>query len=105
MEQVFLGNSGERIAGPIVDKASQFWAALDFVTRYELACPAAFVAFLSARQFSKPCTTTKKAGTNSTARQVEASMPENTVMPIDLRALAPAPVASTSGKTPRMKAN
>ena len=32
-------------------------------------------------------------------------MPENTVMPIDLRALAPAPVASTSGATPRMKAN
>ena len=32
-------------------------------------------------------------------------MPENTVMPIDLRALAPAPVASTSGTTPRMKAN
>jgi hypothetical protein len=26
-------------------------------------------------------------------------------MPIDLRALAPAPVASTSGATPRMKAN
>ena len=26
-------------------------------------------------------------------------------MPIDLRALAPAPVASTSGTTPRMKAN
>ena len=32
-------------------------------------------------------------------------MPLNTVMPIDLRALAPAPVASTSGTTPRMKAN
>ena len=32
-------------------------------------------------------------------------MPVNTVMPIDLRALAPAPVASTSGATPRMKAN
>ena len=32
-------------------------------------------------------------------------MPVNTVMPIDLRALAPAPVASTSGTTPRMKAN
>ena len=32
-------------------------------------------------------------------------MPLNTVMPIDLRALAPAPVAITSGATPRMKAN
>ena len=32
-------------------------------------------------------------------------MPVNTVMPIDLRALAPAPVAITSGTTPRMKAN
>jgi hypothetical protein len=32
-------------------------------------------------------------------------MPENTVMPIDLRALAPAPVASISGTRPRMKAN
>jgi len=29
----------------------------------------------------------KKVGTNSTARQVEASMPENTVMPIDFRAI------------------
>ena len=66
--------------------------------------PAAVPVFRWARQVSKRCTTTKKAGTNSTARQVEASMPENTVMPIDLRALAPAPVASTSGTTPRMKA-
>jgi hypothetical protein len=34
-------------------------------------------------------------------------MPLNTVMPIDLRALAlaPAPVATTRGATPRMKAN
>ena len=31
-------------------------------------------------------------------------MPVNTVMPIDLRALAPAPVAITSGTTLRMKA-
>src|SRR5215467_9586566 len=49
--------------------------------------------------------TTKNVGTNSTARQVDAIMPENTVMPIDLRALAPAPVAATNGATPRMKAN
>ena len=32
-------------------------------------------------------------------------MPLNTVMPIDLRALAPAPLEITSGKTPSMKAN
>ena len=32
-------------------------------------------------------------------------MPLKTVMPIDLRALAPAPLATTSGATPRMKAN
>ena len=31
-------------------------------------------------------------------------MPLNTAMPIDLRALAPAPVARTSGSTPKMKA-
>ncbi len=47
----------------------------------------------------------KNDGTNGTARQVDAIMPVNTEMPIDLRALAPAPVASTSGATPRMKAN
>lgn len=32
-------------------------------------------------------------------------MPETTVMPIEIRELAPAPVASTSGTMPRMKAN
>jgi hypothetical protein len=42
--------------------------------------------------------------TNSTARQVEAIIPVNTVMLIDLRAPAPAPVAITSGTTDRMKA-
>src|SRR5262245_19238778 len=67
-------------------------------------CVSGALALRDLRQFSKRWTTTKNAGTNSTARQVEAIMPENTVMPIDLRALAPAPVASTSGTTPRMKA-
>ena len=57
------------------------------------------------RHSSKLCTTAKNGGTNSTARQVDASMPVNTVIPIDTRALAPAPLASTSGTTPRMKAN
>ena len=32
-------------------------------------------------------------------------MPKKTAIPIDVRAEAPAPVASTSGRTPRMKAN
>ena len=32
-------------------------------------------------------------------------MPVNTLMPSDRRALAPAPVARTSGRTPRMNAN
>jgi hypothetical protein len=41
----------------------------------------------SARQFSNRCTTTKNVGTNSTADHVEAIIPENTVMPIGLRAL------------------
>src|SRR5262245_25749368 len=49
--------------------------------------------------------TTKNEGTNRTARQVEAIIPLKTASPMDLRALAPAPVASTSGSTPRMKAN
>src|SRR4029450_5807232 len=70
-----------------------------------IVCGTAVFPLRSASQFSNRWITTKNAGTNSTARQVEAIMPENTVMPIDLRALAPAPVASTSGTTPRMKAN
>src|ERR1700755_2863650 len=47
---------------------------------YGPACATVSVAgaffFRSSRQLAKRCTTTKKAGTNSTARQVEASMPE-----------------------------
>ena len=38
------------------------------------------------------------------AMKVAASMPPNTPVPMDLRAAAPAPVALTRGKTPRMKA-
>jgi hypothetical protein len=37
-------------------------------------------------------------------RHVEAIMPLKTGRPIDRRAPAPAPVATTSGKTPKMKA-
>ena len=58
------------------------------------------LAFLRSANF---CNTTKNEGTNRTARQVEANMPEATAMPSDLRALAPAPLASTNGITPRMK--
>ena len=38
-------------------------------------------------------------------RRVEASMPPTTEVPTELRAPAPAPVATASGITPRMKAN
>ena len=38
-------------------------------------------------------------------RNVEASMPPATEVPTELRAPAPAPVATASGSTPRMKAN
>src|SRR3954468_14625389 len=57
------------------------------------------------RHSSNRWITTKKHGTKTTARQVDASIPVATVIPNDLRALAPAPVAMTSGTTPRMKAN
>src|SRR5438309_3068937 len=57
------------------------------------------------RHSSNRCITAKNGGTNSTAKQVDAIIPVNTVMPIDTRALAPAPLASTSGTTPRMKAS
>jgi hypothetical protein len=40
---------------------------------------------------------------NSTAMQVDASIPENTAIPSARRALAP--VAGTSGTTPSMNAN
>jgi hypothetical protein len=53
---------------------------------------------------SRRCRIAKKDGTNSTARQVEAIMPLKTLTPSKMRALAPAPVAVTSGTTPRMKA-
>ena len=42
---------------------------------------------------------------NATVSRVEPSMPVKTAMPIDFCALAPAPDPSTSGTTPRMKAN
>ena len=60
---------------------------------------------LARRRSSKRCTTTKKEGTNNTARQVEAIIPLKTDIPSDCLAFAPAPVAVTSGSTPRIKAN
>src|ERR1700747_249299 len=59
----------------------------------------------AARHSSIRCTTTNSEGTNKIARQVDAIIPLKTVIPIDLHALAPAPLAMTSGTTPRMKAN
>jgi hypothetical protein len=41
---------------------------------------------------------TKNAGTSKTASQLAASMPENTVMPIERRALAPAPDANAAAQ-------
>jgi hypothetical protein len=54
----------------------------------------------AARHSSKRCTTQNIDGTKSTARQVEASIPLNTVMPIDLRALAPAPLCDDKRRDP-----
>ncbi len=65
------------------------------------AAPVAGLDLRRAIHSSKRWNITKKQGTNTTARQVEASIPVETDIPIDLRALAPAPVASTSGKHPK----
>ena len=46
----------------------------------------------------------KKSGTKKIARKVAASIPPNTPVPIEFRLAAPAPVAMTSGTTPKMKA-
>ena len=50
-------------------------------------------------------TATKSIGIRQTPRIVAMSIPENTAAPITLRASAPAPVAVSSGTTPRMNAN
>ena len=41
---------------------------------------------------------------NSRLSNVESSMPPKTVVPTDWRPILPAPLAKTSGSTPRMKA-
>src|SRR6516165_12623534 len=74
-------------------------------TGYSAGVPAGERPLCPLRHSSNRCTTAKNGGTNSTATQVDAIIPVNTVMPIDTRALAPAPLASTSGTTPRMKAS
>src|SRR5205823_13785157 len=60
--------------------------------------------FVSLRS-DQDCSTTNKLGTNNTARQVEASIPLATAIPRERRGLPPAPLASTNGTTPRIKAN
>ena len=49
-------------------------------------------------------TTVKNSGVKNTPRTVAASIPPNTPVPSELRLPAPAPVAMTSGTTPRMNA-
>src|SRR6185369_9341147 len=58
-----------------------------------------------ARSFLRRSTNTKKSGTNTVATNVAMIMPPNTPVPIDCRAAAPAPVATTSGTTPSTKAS
>ena len=50
-------------------------------------------------------TATNNTGTKKIASSVAATMPENTVTPIEMRDAAPAPLDRISGTTPRMKAN
>lgn len=61
------------------------WRRRDGVVRagYSAGAPAEEGVLRRARHSSKPCTSTKNDGTNNTARQVDAIMPVNTVMPID----------------------
>ena len=50
-------------------------------------------------------TTTYSTGMNARFRNVDAIMPPATAVPTECRASRPAPVANTSGMTPRMKAS
>ena len=84
---------------------SDWWQPPDRPLRPVLGDRGAGRALGAFSRSSKRCSTVKKDGTNSTARQVEAIMPLNTQMPSETRAAAPAPVAVTSGTTPRMNAN
>ena len=55
-------------------------------------------------QLESLCIATKNTGTKNTASTVEVIMPPNTAVPSARRLAAPAPVANTSGSTPRMNA-
>ena len=48
--------------------------------------------------------TTYSTGMKMIERKVEATMPPATVVPMELRPAAPAPVAKARGRTPRMNA-
>src|SRR4029453_1175494 len=52
-----------------------------------------------------PSSATKNTGTNGMASSVEAIIPPNTTVPMACWLAAPAPVATISGTTPRIKAN
>ena len=62
--------------------------ATDFLSGTSLKTASAASVRLPRRRSSSRCITTKKDGTNSTARQVEAIIPLKTVTPSDCRALA-----------------
>src|SRR5579875_417260 len=87
-----------RVPG-IFPTISQSLAYATWCTSHSAGAGLVAACLRALRQSSNDCATTKKEGTKRTARQVEAIMPVKTVMPIDLRALAPAPCATTSGAT------
>ncbi len=60
---------------------------------------------LARRRCAIRSTTTNNTGTINTASSVAAIMPPNTAVPSARREAAPAPVATSSGTTPRMNAN
>src|SRR6185369_12285016 len=69
-----------------------------------LASSCAYMRRCRSLPLKKRRTTTKKTGTISTARLVAVIMPPITPVPIARWLAEPAPVATASGSTPRMKA-
>src|SRR3954451_10821347 len=65
----------------------------------------AAIGLCAARPETNRFTRTYNTGTIKTASSVAAIIPLNTAVPRARRAAAPAPVAMTSGTTPRMNAN
>src|SRR5262249_22961862 len=102
-----------RGAGPASKKdRPREWSALVYDETFLLASHSAALItscgcrFLRAAfRSSSFCSTAKNDGTKRTARQVEAMMPLRTLTPREIRLTAPAPVAVTSGTTPRPNAN